>query len=109
MKNQTLQGPVDCPISNNPVITKGYLFQEIIRFREMLGSRNYMTSWEGIEKLQKAFGGLLFVYLRGTATGIHPDTTESDIEQMKQAMESTKIDFYARVALAINPHAKLQL
>lgn len=94
-------GPVNDMRSNNSVITKEYLFEEMNRFRKMTGDVHYMSNWKGIEQVERAFSGLLFVYLRATVTGVHPDTTPEDIKQMEAAFEMVRTDYQCRMNIIL--------
>jgi hypothetical protein len=73
------------------LVSKEQFNKEVCLFREMCGNRKWT-----IEQLDKAFSYLFYVYLRATATGIHPSTTPKDIKNMEVTWWATFEDWNRR-------------
>jgi hypothetical protein len=73
------------------LVSKEQFFKEVGLFREMVGNRQW-----SIEQLDNAFSALFYVYLRATATGVHPTTTSKDIDQMESMFMATFEDWFRR-------------
>ena len=82
-------------------ITRTYFNDEVLRFRKMFGSTEYMGSIDGLDKLMTAFGALFHVYLNATISEVHPDTTPEDIEAMDLIWESTYNEYEMRKSLVL--------
>ena len=62
-------------------ITESFFNEEVMRFRAMMQDKRNSIDW-----IDRAIAALGFVYIRATATGMHPNTTAEAVSRMEVTM-----------------------
>jgi hypothetical protein len=81
------------------LIDLGYFAREVRAFREIMCDRR-----NTIERIDRAFQGLFYVFIRGTATGDEVQrgiVSDADLEQAQRFWDATSEEWTRRSAIMI--------